>query len=257
MKVVVLAGGLGTRISEESHLKPKPMIEIGDKPVLWHIMKFYSSYGFHDFVICCGYKSYVIKEFFCNYYLHTSDITFDFANNGRMEVHHNTSEPWRVTLVDTGLNTNTAGRVRRVREYLQDGPFLLTYGDGLCNVPLPDLISHHKASGALATITAVEPEGRFGALAMEPDGTVLNFVEKPPGDQAWINGGYMVLEPVVLERIAGDSTSLEGEVLPGLARDGKLSAFRHTGFWQPMDTLREKQRLDALYEKPNPPWKRW
>jgi len=254
MKVVILAGGLGTRISEESHLKPKPMVEIGERPVLWHIMKCYSKFGFYDFVICCGYKSYVIKEYFYNYHLHTSDITFNFADENHMEIHKSKTEPWKVTLVDTGRNTETAGRIGRVREYIKDQTFMLTYGDGLSDIDIPALVKHHKASGKKATLTAILPEGRFGALEISQEGLVNRFVEKPPGDNAWINGGFMVMEPEVLKMIKGDKTDLQGEVLPALAAEGELTAYYHHGFWHAMDTIRDKEKLEALWDSGNAPW---
>lgn len=238
MKVVLLAGGLGTRISEESHLKPKPMIEIGGRPILWHIMKIYSKYGLNDFVICCGYKSYVIKEYFANYFLHLSDVTFDLKNN-KMEVHHNDSEPWKVTLVDTGEDTMTGGRIKRVRKYLGDEDFCLTYGDGLADIDLPKLLEFHKAHGGLATLTAAQPPGRFGALGLNGN-LIESFKEKPMGDGNWINGGFFVLNPKVIDLISDDTTVWEKEPLEKLAEAKQLHAFKHSGFWQPMDTLRDK-----------------
>lgn len=256
MKAVILAGGLGTRISEETHLKPKPMIEIGGKPILWHILKMYSAHGVNEFVICCGYKGYVIKEYFANYFLHMSDVTFDMANN-RMEVHHKHAEPWRVTLVDTGENTLTGGRLKRVADYVKDDDaFCFTYGDGVSDVNISELIEFHKKHGKLATITAVQPPGRYGALQMTGD-QVRGFTEKPRGDGGLINGGFFVLSPVCLDRIVNDSTSWEGDSLSGLAADGQLMAFEHKGFWQPMDTLREKNMLEALWQEDRAPWKVW
>ena len=256
MKAVILAGGLGTRISEETHLRPKPMIEIGDKPILWHIMKSYSVHGVNEFVICCGYKGYLIKEYFANYFLHTSDVTFDIAHN-RMEVHEQKAEPWRVTLVDTGEDTMTGGRLRRVKEYLNDEEaFCFTYGDGLANVDITALIAFHKAHGKLATITAVFPPGRFGALVREGN-TVRGFIEKPRGDGGWINGGFFVLSPKVLDYIATDHSHWELEPMAKLAAENELHAFEHNGFWQPMDTLREKNLLEDLWTSGEAPWKQW
>lgn len=255
MKVVLLAGGLGTRISEESHLKPKPMIEIGGRPILWHIMKIYSKYGLNDFVICCGYKSYVIKEYFANYFLHLSDVTLDLKNN-KMEVHHNDSEPWKVTLVDTGEDTMTGGRIKRVRKYLGDEDFCLTYGDGLADIDLPKLLEFHKAHGGLATLTAAQPPGRFGALGLNGN-LIESFKEKPMGDGNWINGGFFVLNPKVIDLISDDTTIWEKEPLEKLAEAKQLHAFKHSGFWQPMDTLRDKNHLEELWQKNKAPWKKW
>lgn len=256
MKCVILAGGLGTRISEETHLKPKPMIEIGGKPILWHIMKSYSAHGVNDFVICCGYKGYIIKEYFANYFLHMSDVTFDMVHN-QMEVHEQKAEPWRVTLVDTGEDTMTGGRLRRVKEYLKDEEaFCFTYGDGVADVDIAAAIAFHKAHGKLATVTAVLPPGRFGALAREGD-AVRGFIEKPRGDGGWINGGFFVLSPKVIDYIAADSTSWELEPMAKLAAENQLHAFEHNGFWQPMDTLREKNLLEDLWASGEAPWKQW
>lgn len=255
MKAVILAGGLGTRISEESHLKPKPMIEIGGKPVLWHVMKIYSHYGINDFVICLGYKGYVIKEYFANYFLHMSDVTFDIANN-RMEVHQASAEPWRVTLVDTGDLTMTGGRLKRVGAYLSDEDFCFTYGDGLSDVDINASVAFHRKQGALATITAVQPPGRFGALDMN-HGRITSFREKPMGDGGWINGGFFVLSPKALDYIDGDTTVWEREPLERLASAGQLAAYCHVGFWQPMDTLRDKVHLEELWNGGGPPWKVW
>lgn len=258
MKVVILAGGLGTRISEESHLKPKPMIEVGGKPILWHIMKQYGHYGCTDFIICCGYKQHVIKEYFHNYYLNNSDITFDFSNQNEMKVHHNVSEQWRVTLVDTGYNTMTGGRVKRIRDYLDDAPFHLTYGDGVSDIDISKLVELHKEQKKLATITAVKLEPRFGVLDIDPvTKLVTNFVEKPPSDDFRINAGFMVLEPKVLDYIEGDSTFFEQEPLHRLAQDGQISAYEHDGFWQCMDTQREKSKLESLWISGQAPWKVW
>ena len=256
MKAVILAGGLGTRISEETHLRPKPMIEIGGKPILWHIMKSYSAHGVNDFVICCGYKGYIIKEYFANYFLHMSDVTFDMVHN-RMEVHEQKAEPWRVTLVDTGEDTMTGGRLRRLKEYLKDEEaFCFTYGDGVANVDIAASIAFHKAHGKLATVTAVLPPGRFGALAREGD-AVRGFIEKPRGDGGWINGGFFVLSPKVIDYISADSTSWELEPMARLAAENQLHAFEHNGFWQPMDTLREKNLLEDLWASGEAPWKQW
>ncbi len=255
MKAVILAGGLGTRISEETHLKPKPMIEVGGKPILWHIMKSYSAYGINDFIICLGYKGYLIKEYFANYYLHTSDVTFDMRDNS-MKVHQSESEPWTVTLVDTGELTQTGGRLKRVAPYLGDESFCFTYGDGVIDANLEKLISFHKESGTQATMTAVQPPGRFGALNLKGD-KIETFEEKPRGDGAWVNGGYFVLSPKVLDYIADDSTAWEKEPLRQLAEAGELSAFLHHGFWHPMDTLRDRTHLEALWAGDKAPWKVW
>ncbi len=255
MKCVILAGGLGTRLSEETSVRPKPMVEIGGKPVLWHIMKHYSHYGVNDFIICLGYKGYIIKEYFANYFLHMSDVTFDMATN-QMEVHQNNAEPWRVTLVDTGDTTQTGGRLRRVRTYLDDEAFCMTYGDGVGNVDVGKLIAFHRAHGRLATVTATQPPGRFGALELTGN-AVTSFSEKPHGDGAWINGGFFVLSPQVLDSIEGDATLWERGPLEGLAARGELQAFFHRGFWQPMDTLRDKTYLEELWQSGKAPWKVW
>lgn len=257
MKVVILAGGFGSRISEESHLKPKPMIEIGGRPILWHIMKIYSHYGFNDFVVCLGYKGYCIKEYFAHYFLHESDVTFDFRNSSQRIIHHHTAEPWQVTLVDTGAETMTGGRVKRVREYLDDEPFMLTYGDGVGNVNIAELVAFHKAHGKLATLTSTQPSGKFGALSMQEGDRVESFLEKPRGDGSWINAGFFVLQPEVLDLIEEDSTIFEKEPLEGLAGSGELMAFKHGGFWQPMDTLRDKNILEDLWRDNAAPWKLW
>ncbi len=255
MKTVILAGGFGTRISEESHLKPKPMIEIGEKPILWHIMKIYSAYGFNEFIICLGYKQHMVKEFFADYFLHTSDVTFDLAKN-EMTVHANTSEPWRVTLVDTGLSTMTGGRVKRIKDYIGNEPFMLTYGDGVGNIRIDELVKYHKSHGKKATLTAVSIDQRFGVLGLEGE-TVSEFREKSQADVSRINGGFMVLEPSVFDYIAGDETAFEKEPLEALARDGELKAFFHEGFWKPMDTQREKEQLEKLWASGEAPWKVW
>lgn len=256
MKVVLLAGGLGTRISEETHLRPKPMIEIGGKPILWHIMKVYSAYGVNDFLICCGYKGYLIKEYFANYFLHMSDVTFDMTTNS-MEVHQQKAEPWRVTLVDTGEHTMTGGRLKRMREYVKDDEsFCFTYGDGLADVNIKALVDFHASHGRMATVTAVSPPGRYGALELDR-GSVTGFTEKPRGEGGLINGGFFVLSPKCLDLIAGDDTPWEGDPLKGLAHSGQLMAYQHDGFWQPMDTLREKNLLESLWETQKAPWKVW
>ena len=256
MKTVILAGGLGTRISEESHLKPKPMIEIGGRPILWHIMKLFSHYGFNDFIVCLGYRGYVVKEYFSNYVLHNADLTVDLAN-GSVEYHAtNHHEPWKVTLVDTGAETMTGGRVKRIANYLDENePFFLTYGDGVADVDLAALVAFHRSHGKAATVTAVAPPGRYGALEIE-DSLVQRFIEKPPGDNGLINGGFFVLDPKVIGRIAGDHTIWEQEPLMGLAHDGQLGAYRHDGFWAPMDTLRDKNVLEALWQSGEAPWRR-
>lgn len=256
MKAVILAGGLGTRLSEETDLKPKPMVEIGGRPILWHIMKNYSVFGVHDFVICCGYKGYVIKEYFANYFLHQSDVTLDMTKNS-MEVHKKRAEPWKITLVDTGDATMTGGRLKRVKKYIEnEKEFLFTYGDGVGNIDISKSIEFHREHKKLATITATYPPGRFGALEVK-DNQVLSFQEKPKGDGALINGGYFVLSPEAIEYIDGDTSVWEQEPLNGLARDGELMSFEHTGFWQPMDTLRDKVYLEKLWSKNNAPWKLW
>ena len=256
MKVVILAGGLGTRIAEETATRPKPMAEIGDKPILWHIMKGYSHFGYNDFVICAGYKGYQIKEYFHNYWLHNCDVTFDMRTH-ETEVLQDANEPWRVTVVDTGAETMTGGRVKRVAPYVGDETFLLTYGDGVANVDIPALVEFHRASGREATLTAMLPAGRFGALELGADNCIECFREKPLGDGDWINGGFFVMEPPVFDRIPGDSTILEREPLESLATSGQLGAFKHTGFWQPMDTLRDKRYLEELWDSGEAPWKVW
>lgn len=257
MKVVILAGGLGTRISEESHLKPKPMIEVGDAPILWHIMKYYSSYGFNEFIICCGYKGYVIKEYFADYYLHRSDITFDFSDNNKMIVHNNVAEPWKVTVIDTGLNTMTGGRLKRIQKYVGNETCMMTYGDGVSDVNLDALLKFHREQGKAATLTAIQPGGRFGVLDIDDSQTVRQFSEKAKEDGGWINAGFMVLEPEAFSYIEGDQTYFEKEPLENMAKDGNLAAYRHEGFWKCMDTMRDKGMLDELWNKGNAPWKRW
>lgn len=258
-KAVILAGGLGTRISEETHLKPKPMVEIGGRPILWHILKMYSSHGINDFIICAGYKGYVIKEYFANYFLHTSDITFDISRN-TLEVHTRHGEPWRVTVVDTGDETMTGGRLARVRRYLNDEPFCFTYGDGVSDVNIGELIQFHLKQGKLGTVTAVQPPGRYGTMGFSQDDSnlVKQFQEKPLGDGAWINGGFFVLDPKAIDYVnEGDSTIWERGPLETLAKDNQLAAYRHNGFWRPMDTLRDKNELEKLWEAGNAPWKTW
>lgn len=256
MKAVILAGGMGTRILEESHLRPKPMVEIGGKPILWHIMKIFSHHGVNDFVICLGYKGYVIKEYFANYFLHTSDVTFDLAGN-KVEVHERHAEPWRVTLVDTGEHSMTGGRLKRVRQYLDAGePFCFTYGDGVADIDIRAELAFHRAHGKLATVAAVQPPGRYGALLRSGD-TISGFQEKPRGDGGWINGGFFILQPEVVDYIDNDATSWEVEPMNALASEGQMQAFEHKGFWQPMDTLREKNLLEDLWQSGKAPWKLW
>jgi glucose-1-phosphate cytidylyltransferase len=258
MKVVILAGGFGTRISEESHLKPKPMIEIGEKPILWHIMKIYSFYGYNEFIICLGYKGYCIKEYFAHYYLHESDITYDFSDSNRQIIHSHFAEPWKVTLVNTGINTMTGGRVKRVQPYIGKEPFMLTYGDGVTNININQLVTFHKSHGKIATVTAIQPAGRFGALEITKDDRISGFCEKPKGDSTWINAGFFVLQPQVFDYIEdSDSTIFERAPLENLATKGQLYAYKHEGFWQPMDTLRDKNQLENLWQSGNAPWKVW
>ena len=255
MKAIILAGGYGTRISEETSQKPKPMIEIGNKPILWHILKIYSNYGINDFIICCGYKGYVIKEYFANYFLHNSDVTFDMSDN-TMQIHTKKSEPWKITLVDTGEKTMTGGRLKRVQEYIQNETFCFTYGDGVADINIKELIDFHTKNKRLATLTAVKPPGRFGSIKFER-GKVLSFQEKPKGDGNMINGGFFVLEPSVLDLIDGDNCTWEDKPLKFLAENNQLSAFYHNGFWQPMDMLKDKHFLEKLWNSNNPPWKCW
>jgi glucose-1-phosphate cytidylyltransferase len=257
MKVVILAGGFGTRISEESHLKPKPMIEIGDKPIIWHIMKIYSHYGFNEFIICLGYKGYLIKEYFANYFLHNSDVTFDLGQNS-IDIHDSNAESWKVTLIDTGLTTQTGGRLKRIRKYIGNNTFMMTYGDGVANVRIPELLEFHKNHGKLATITAVQPPGRFGALVFDDGADIVqNFQEKPQGDGAWINGGFFVLEPEVIDRIENDEILWEKQPLSRLSTEGQLVAYRHKGFWKPMDTVRDKIELEDRWKSGVAEWKVW
>jgi glucose-1-phosphate cytidylyltransferase len=259
MKVVILAGGKGTRISEESIVKPKPMIEIGDMPILWHIMKYYSYFGYNEFVICCGYKGYVIKEYFAEYYLHMSNVTFDFASGNKMIVHSNVTEPWKVTLVDTGEETLTGGRIKRIQSYIPDGEsFMLTYGDGLSDVNIHELVRFHQINNMIATVTAVQPNGKFGMLDIYKDGQVEKFLEKPKGDGGWINGGYMVLDYGVFDYLNDDENLIfEESPMERLAKDGQLNAYKHFGFWKPMDTLRDKDTLNAIWKNNKAPWKVW
>ena len=257
MKVVLLAGGFGTRISEESHLKPKPMIEIGGKPILWHIMKEYSHYGYNDFIICCGYKQHVIKEWFADYALHNSDVTFDFTQGGKMTVHNNFSEPWKVTLVDTGLNTMTGGRVKRIQPYVGDETFMLTYGDGVCDVNINELVKFHQSHGKIATMTSVSVGQRFGVLDIDENNTIRAFREKQDSDGSRINAGYMVLEPKIFDFIEGDSTVFEKAPLEKCAELGELKAYNYNGFWQCMDTKREMEKLEELWQSGKAPWKSW
>jgi glucose-1-phosphate cytidylyltransferase len=257
MKVVILAGGLGSRISEESHLKPKPMIEIGEKPILWHIMKIYSYYGFNDFIICLGYKGYVIKEYFAEYYLHGSDVTFDMTQNQTV-IHNNYCEPWKVTLVETGLNTMTGGRIKRIKSYTNNEPFMMTYGDGVADVNISELLKFHQAQGKIATLTAVQPGGRFGMLDIDDEKNKINsFREKTKEDGGWINGGFMVLQPEIFDYIDGDATFFEREPLEKLANEGQLSAYKHNGFWQCMDTQRDKFALEEMLNSGKAPWRIW
>lgn len=258
MKIVILAGGFGTRISEESHLKPKPMIEIGDAPILWHIMKYYSCFGFNDFIICCGYKGYVIKEYFADYYLHRSDITFDFSNGNEMIIHNNVAEPWRVTVVDTGLYTQTGGRIKRIKKYIGNETFMMTYGDGVSNIDIHKLVEQHKSTNNIVTLSAIQPGGRFGVLDIdENDRKVIGFREKATEDAGWINAGFMVMEPAVFNYIKEDKTIFEREPLENLSAEGKLGVYKHYGFWQCMDTQRDKYHLESIWEKNMAPWKVW
>lgn len=256
MKAVILAGGLGTRLSEETVLKPKPMVEIGGRPILWHVMKIYSAHGINEFIICAGYKGYIIKEYFANYFLHMSDVTFDMSSNS-MEVHHRRAEPWRVTIVDTGEQTMTGGRLRRVRDFVGDGTFCFTYGDGVGDVNITRLITHHRDQKVQATLTGVQPPGRFGALDIKLDHRIKTFQEKPQGDGTWVNGGFFVLEPSVFDLLHADADVWERRPLEELASSGQLSAYKHSGFWQPMDTLRDKTYLEELWTSGKAPWKTW
>jgi glucose-1-phosphate cytidylyltransferase len=257
MKVVILAGGYGTRISEESHLKPKPMIEIGEYPILWHIMKIYSSFGFNDFIICLGYKGYKIKDFFLNYYLYQSDVTVDFTRGNQSIIHNQKAEPWKITLAETGLESMTGGRVKQIQKYIGNEPFLLTYGDGLGDINIKELVDFHQSHGKMATLTTVQPTGRFGSLDISKEQEVLAFKEKVKGDGGWINGGFFVLQPEIFQFLEDEKTVLEKEPLEKLASLGQLMAFRHTGFWQPMDTLRDKNYLEELWKSEKAPWKIW
>ena len=257
MKVVILAGGYGTRISEESRVRPKPMVEIGGKPILWHIMKIYSHFGYNDFIICLGYMGYYIKEYFAHYYLHESDVTFDFRNGNQQIIHLHSAEPWRVTLVNTGIDTLTGGRVKRIEPYVKNETFMLTYGDGVCNLDINKLIEHHHLNGKTTTITAVQPIGRFGSLNLDSHNTVKGFREKPRGDGSWINGGFFVMEPDIFNYLEDDKTVLEATPLETLARNNELTAFKHDGYWYAMDTLRDKTILENLWETGKAPWKLW
>jgi len=256
IKVVILAGGLGTRLSEETSIKPKPMVEIGGKPILWHIMKIYSYYGFNEFIICLGYKGYLIKEYFANYFIHQSDITVDLKNN-KIETHNNYAEPWKITLIDTGDNTMTGGRLLRIKEYTNNETFMMTYGDGVADVNINELINFHKSKNKIATVTAVQPIGRFGLLNIDQDNDVNEFIEKPAGDGSWVNAGFFILEPKVFDYIKNDSTFFEKEALEGLANDNQLAAYRHHGFWMPMDKLSDKSELEKLWNSGKAPWKIW
>ena len=256
MKVLILAGGYGTRISEETTIRPKPMVEIGGKPILWHIMKIYSHYGFNDFIILAGYKGYYIKEYFANYFLHQSDVTFDLATN-QMQVHKNTSEPWKVTILDTGIDTMTGGRIKRAKEYIGNEPFMLTYGDGVANVDIQSLVQFHQSHGKALTLTSIQPEGRFGALEISDHNQVHQFREKPKGDGSWINGGFFVCEPKVLDYIEGDTTIFERQPLENMAKDLEVFTYQHTGFWKCMDTLRDKNQLNEYWDTKTAKWKIW
>lgn len=256
MKVVLLAGGLGTRLSEETSLRPKPMVDIGDKPILWHIMKIYSSYGFNDFVLCLGYKGYIIKEYFANYFLHQTDVTIDLSSNS-IETHQSKAEPWKITLVDTGKATMTGGRIKRIQKYVGNEPFFLTYGDGVGNINIDSLLKFHNENNKMVTVTAVQPSGRFGALNLDSQDLVSSFLEKPKGDGAWINGGYFVCQPQVFDYINDDSTIWEKEPMEQIAAASQMAAFKHVGYWKPMDTLRDKQELEAEWQSGRAPWKTW
>lgn len=257
MKVVILAGGFGSRISEESHLKPKPMIEIGERPILWHVMKIYSHFGYNDFIVCLGYKGFCIKEYFAHYYLHEADVTFDFRQPEGRVIHNNQAEPWSVTLVNTGLETMTGGRVKRIQTYVGDETFMLTYGDGLADIDINKLVEFHRQHGKLATITAVQPSGRFGAVELSVDDLVVGFHEKPKGDNAWINGGFFIMEPGIFAYLEGDDTVLERTPLQKLVHDNELLAYKHSGFWMPMDSMRDKSILEKLWKAKQAPWKVW
>jgi glucose-1-phosphate cytidylyltransferase len=256
MKVVILAGGLGTRLSEETVLRPKPMVEIGGMPIIWHIMKIYSSHGYNDFVVCLGYRGYLIKEYFANYFLHKSDITIDLTNNS-VQVHDSQAEPWKITLVDTGVESMTGGRIKRIQSHIGNEPFLLTYGDGVSDVNITQLVDFHKQNGRYCTVTSVQPSGRFGALNIGSDSEVHSFMEKPKGDGSWINGGFFVCEPTVFDYIAGDNTTWEREPMENIAREGQMDTYKHEGFWKPMDTLRDKQELEADWISGHARWKTW
>ncbi|MEJ7740619.1 MAG: glucose-1-phosphate cytidylyltransferase [Chitinophagaceae bacterium] len=256
MKVVILAGGLGTRLSEETVIKPKPMVEIGGMPIIWHIMKIYSTYGFNDFIICLGYKGYLIKEYFSNYFLHKSNVTIDLKDNS-LQVHDSQAEPWKITLVETGMNTMTGGRIKRIKDYVGNETFMLTYGDGVANVNINNLVDFHHQHKSMVTVTSVQPTGRFGALSLNEQGKVISFTEKPKGDGHWINGGYFVCEPPIFDFIEGDSTLWEHQPLESIAKKGEMYAYKHSGFWKPMDTLRDKLELEEAWDKNQAPWKIW
>ena len=256
MKVVILAGGLGTRLSEETVLKPKPMVEVGGMPILWHIMKIYSSYGFNDFIICLGYKGYMVKEYFANYFLHKSDVTIDLSNNS-IKIHDSQAEPWKVTLVDTGNDTLTGGRIMRIKEYVSSETFMVTYGDGVSDVNIDELVKFHKSHGKYCTVTSVQPSGRFGALDIDENNEVKSFIEKPKGDGAWVNGGFFVCEPAIFNYIDGDTTIWEKEPMETIANQGHMFTFKHAGFWRPMDTLKDKHDLNDMWNSNNAPWKLW
>lgn len=256
MKVVILAGGLGTRLSEETNLRPKPMVEIGGMPIIWHIMKIYSSHGFNDFIICLGYKGYMLKEYFTNYFLHKSDVTIDLKTNS-VQVHDSFAEPWKITLVDTGVNSMTGGRIKRIEKHLNNEPFMFTYGDGVGDINIKKLAEYHKANKKLCTVTAVQPSGRFGALNLSPSNDVISFAEKPKTDSSWINGGFFVCEPEIFKYIKDDSTTWEREPMEKLAQEGQMGAYKHEGYWKPMDTLRDKQELESEWTNGNAKWKSW
>ncbi|WP_417897207.1 glucose-1-phosphate cytidylyltransferase [Bacillus haimaensis] len=257
MKVVILAGGFGTRISEETHLKPKPLVSIGDQPIIWHIMKIYSNYGYNDFIICLGYKGHIIKEYFSNYYLSQSDVTYDFKNSNQEIIHQHRAEPWKVTLVDTGLDTQTGGRIKRIQKYVGNESFMLTYGDGVSDINIQKAVEFHQSHGKIATVMATQPDGRFGSLEMGENNCITGFQEKPLGDGGWINAGFFIMNPGVFNYIDGDETVLEKSPLEKLAKDGQLMAFKHSGFWYPMDTLKDKNYLESLWKTGSAPWKKW
>lgn len=256
MKVVILAGGLGTRLSEETVLKPKPMVEIGGMPILWHIMKIYAAHGYHEFIICLGYKGYLVKEYFANYFLHKSDVTINLADNS-IDMHDSQAEPWKITLVDTGTDSMTGGRIKRIEKYVKNEPFMLTYGDGVGDINITELVKYHQESGKLCTVTSVQPSGRFGALDILTDNTVRSFLEKPKGDGSWINGGYFVCEPAIFNYLEGDQTVWENQPMESLAKEGQMNAYKHSGFWRPMDTLKDKHDLNEMWDKNEAKWRVW